>query len=64
MQLVPTLRECPNATKGANDTNNHALTFRPMVDQHNSATPYRKEAIQVPHFYNLLLHKMGGSCQQ
>ena len=48
-------------SKRANDVDNCTLTFCLMGDRHNSTTPYRKEAVQVPHLHNRLLHKMGGS---
>jgi len=31
---MPTLRECPDTTRGTNDSNNHALAFHLMKDRH------------------------------
>ena len=61
MWPVSTFCEYPNVTRGANDTNNHTLAFHPIRDWHNGTTPNWKEAIQVPHHCNRLLHKVCGS---
>ena len=43
---MPTLCECLNTTRGANDADNRNLAFRPMGYWYNRTTPYRKEAIK------------------
>ena len=43
---MPTLCECLNTTRGANDADNRNLAFRPMGYWYNRTTPYGKEAIK------------------